>query len=47
MYYPHPLLARYMRKFPILRRPWSRCVTTYDPIAKAFEKRQYRKAERA
>jgi hypothetical protein len=47
MYYPHPLIARHMRQFPILRQPWRRYVTTYDPDAKAFEKRQYRKAERA
>lgn len=32
---------------PILRRPWRRYVTSYDPVAKVFEKRQYRKAERA
>jgi hypothetical protein len=47
MYYPHPLIARQMRQFPILRQPWRRYVTTSDPVAKAFEKRQYRKAERA
>jgi hypothetical protein len=47
MYYPHPLIARQMRQFPILRQPWRRYVTTFDPVAKAFEKRQYRKAERA
>lgn len=47
MYYPHPLIARHMRQFPILHQPWRRYVTTYDPDAKAFEKRQYRKAERA
>jgi hypothetical protein len=46
MYYPHPLIARHMRLFPILRQPWRRYVTTFDPAAKAFEKRQYRKAER-
>jgi hypothetical protein len=39
MYYPHPLIARQMRQFPILRQPWRRYVTTYDPDAKAFEKR--------
>jgi hypothetical protein len=47
MYYPHPLIARHMRQFPLLRQPWHRYETTYDPVAKAFEKRQYRKAERA
>jgi len=47
MYYPHPLIARHMRQFPILRHPWRRYVATDDPGAKAFEKRQYRKAERA
>jgi hypothetical protein len=47
MHYPHPLIARQMRQFPILRLPWRRYVTTSDPVAKAFEKRQYRKAERA
>jgi hypothetical protein len=47
MYYPHPLIARHMHQFPILQRPWRRYVTTYNPVAKAFEKRQYRKAERA
>jgi hypothetical protein len=47
MYYPHPLIARQMRQFPIIRQPWRRYVTTYDPDAKAFEKRQYQKAERA
>ena len=47
MYYPHPMIARQMRQFPILRLPWRRYVTTSDPVAKAFEKRQYRKAERA
>jgi hypothetical protein len=47
MYYPHPLIARHMRQFPILRLPWRRYVTTSDPAAKAFENRQYRKAERA
>lgn len=47
MYYPHPLIARHMRQFPILRQPWRRYLTTSDPVAKAFEKRQYRKAERA
>jgi hypothetical protein len=47
MYYPHPLIARHMRQFPILRQPWRRYVTTSEPGAKAFEKRQYRKAERA
>jgi hypothetical protein len=47
MYYPHPLIARQMRQFPILRQPWRRYLTTHDPDAKAFEKRQYLKAERA
>jgi hypothetical protein len=47
MYYPHPLIARHMRRFPILRQPWRRYITIYDPVAKAFERRQYRKAERA
>jgi hypothetical protein len=47
MYYPHPLIARHMRQFPLLRQPWRRYVTTFDPVSKAFEKRQYRKAERA
>ena len=47
MYYPHPLIARQMRQFPILRLPWRRYLTTTDPVAKAFAKRQYRKAERA
>jgi hypothetical protein len=47
MYYPHPLIARHMRQFPILRQPWRRYVTALDPISKAFEERQYRKAERA
>jgi hypothetical protein len=47
MYYPHRLIARHMRQFPILRQPWRRYVTTYDADTKAFEKRQYRKAERA
>ena len=46
MYYPHPLIARHMRQFPLLRQSWRRYETTYDPVAKAFEKRQYRKAER-
>jgi hypothetical protein len=47
MYYPHPLIARHMRRFPILRQPWRGYMTTYDPVAKAFERRQYRKAEGA
>ena len=47
MYYPHPLIARQMRQFPILQQPWRRYVTTYDPVEKAYAKRQYRKAERA
>ena len=47
MYYPHPLIARQMRQFPLVWQPWRRYVTTYDPVNKAFEKRQYRKAERA
>jgi hypothetical protein len=47
MYYPHPLIARHMPQFPILRQPWRRYATTYDPDAKAFERRQYRKAERS
>lgn len=47
MYYPHPLLARQMRQFPILRLPWRRYQTAGDPATKAFAKRQYRKAERA
>jgi hypothetical protein len=47
MYYPHPLIARQMRQFPILRLPWCRYVTTHDPFAKAYAKREYRKAERA
>jgi hypothetical protein len=47
MYYPHPVIARQMRRFPILQQPWRRYVTTTDPVAKSFEKRQYRKAERA
>jgi hypothetical protein len=47
MYYPHPLIARQMRQFPILRQPWRRYVTAPDPASKAFEERQYRKAERA
>jgi hypothetical protein len=47
MYYPHPLIAPQMRQFPILRLPWRRYVTTSDSVAKAFEKRHYRKAERA
>jgi hypothetical protein len=45
MYYPDPLIARHMHRFPLLRQPWRRYETTYDPVA--FEKRQYRKAERA
>jgi hypothetical protein len=36
-----------MRQFPLLRQPWRRYMTTYDPVAKAFERRQYRKAESA
>jgi len=47
MYYPHPLIARQMRQFPIIRQPWRRYVTALDPVSKAFAKRQYRKAERA
>ena len=47
MYYPHPLIARQMRQFPILRQPWRRYVTTSDPVEKAYAKRQYRKAEGA
>jgi hypothetical protein len=47
MYYPHPLIARQMRQFPILRLPWRRYLTATGSDAKAFEKRQYRKAERA
>ncbi len=47
MYYPHPRIARQMRQFPILRHPWRRYVTTFDPVEKAYAKRQYRKAERA
>jgi hypothetical protein len=47
MYYPHPLIARQMREFPILRQPWRRYLTATNPDAKAFEKRQYRKAEHA
>jgi hypothetical protein len=42
-----PLIGRHMRQFPLLRPPWRRYETTYDPVAKAFEKRQYRKAESA
>jgi hypothetical protein len=45
MYYPHPLIARQMRQFPFLRLPWRRYLTATDPDTKAFEKRQYRKAE--
>jgi hypothetical protein len=40
MYYSHPLIARHMRQFPTLRQPWRRYVTTYDPVAKEFERRQ-------
>jgi hypothetical protein len=47
MYYPRPLIARHMRQFPILRQPWRRYVTASNLVIKAFEKRQYRKAERA
>jgi len=47
MYYPHTLIAHHMRQFPILRQPWRRYRTTTDPVSRAFEKRQYRKAERA
>jgi hypothetical protein len=47
MYYPHPLIARQMRQFPILRQPWRLYLTATDPAAKAFAARQYRKAERA
>jgi hypothetical protein len=47
MYYPHPLIARQMPQFPILRHPWRRYLTATDSVAKAFEERQYRKAERA
>jgi|HubBroStandDraft_2_1064218.scaffolds.fasta_scaffold1401883_1 hypothetical protein len=47
MYYPHPLIARQFRQFPILQLPWRRYLTATNPDAKAFEKRQYRKAERA
>ena len=47
MYYPHPLIARQMRQFPILWLPWRRYLTATGSDAKAFEKRQYRKAERA
>jgi hypothetical protein len=47
MYYPHPLIARQMRQFPILRQPWRLYLTAGDPVAKAFARRQYRKAERA
>jgi hypothetical protein len=43
--YPHPLIARQMRQFLLLRQPWCRYMATYDPDAKAFEKRQYRKAQ--
>jgi hypothetical protein len=47
MYYPHPLIARQMRQFPILRQLWRLYVTTSDPVERAFAKRQYRRAERA
>jgi hypothetical protein len=47
MYYPHPLIARHMRQFPLLRLPWRRYVTTYETVEKAYAKREYRKAERA
>ena len=47
MYYPHPLIARQIRQFPILQLPWRRYLTATNPDAKAFEKRQYRKAARA
>jgi hypothetical protein len=47
MYYPHPVIARQMRQFPILRLPWRRYLTATQPDAKAFAKRPYRKAERA
>jgi hypothetical protein len=47
MYYPHPLIARQMRQFQILRQPWRRYLTATDPVARAFADRQYRKAERA
>jgi hypothetical protein len=47
MYYPHPLIARQMRQFPILRLPWRRYLAATNLDAKAFEKRQYGKAERA
>jgi hypothetical protein len=47
MYYPHPLIARQMRQFPILWLPWRRYLTATGSDAKAFEKRQYQKAERA
>jgi hypothetical protein len=47
MYYPHPLIARQMRQFPILRQPWRRYLAATDPVDKAFAERQYRKAERA
>jgi hypothetical protein len=36
-----------MRRFPILQLPWRRYMTATGPDTKAFEKRQYRKAERA
>jgi hypothetical protein len=47
MYYPHPLIARRMRRFQILRQPWRRYVAATDPVAKAFAERQYREAESA
>jgi hypothetical protein len=47
MYYPHPIIARQMRQFPVLRQPWRWYVTATDPVEKNYAKRQYRKAERA
>jgi hypothetical protein len=47
MYYPHPLIARRMRRFQILRQPWRRYVAATDPVAKALAERQYREAESA